>query len=97
MLKLGVVTPDGWLVTAQLYVRFDSPPSSAPSTLRLVVVPVTVPGEAAAGVATVGAWLPEPPLTVNWVSQVPHEPPLRAYSLAAQKVEAAEGSMAIPA
>jgi hypothetical protein len=38
-------------------VRFDSPPpsESAPSTDRLVVEPVTVLGEAAAAVATVGA------------------------------------------
>jgi hypothetical protein len=37
--------------------RFDSPPPSlsAPNTDRLVVVPVTVEGEAAAAVATVGA------------------------------------------
>ena len=38
-----------------MYLRFDSPPSSAPRTLRLLVAPVTVAGEAAAAVWTVGA------------------------------------------
>src|SRR5690348_529326 len=35
--------------------RFPSPPSSAPSALRPVVVPVTGDGEAAAGMANTGA------------------------------------------
>src|SRR5262249_33957201 len=97
MLNVGVVTPEGWTMTAQLYGRFDSPPSSAPKTLNPVVVPVTGLGEALAGVATVGGWLPLPELIVNWQSQVPHEPPLRAYSLAPQNVAEVDGSRAMPA
>jgi hypothetical protein len=41
-------------VADQAYVRLGSPPSSAPSTDRLVVVPVTGFGLAEAAVATVG-------------------------------------------
>src|SRR5687768_9815063 len=42
-------------VELQVYVSAPSPPSSAPRTLSDVVLPVTGLGEAAAGVATVGA------------------------------------------
>src|SRR5262245_39012661 len=44
------------LMVDQAYRRLAAPPSSAPSTLRVVVFPVTGEGEALAGVATVGAW-----------------------------------------
>src|SRR5207245_4343923 len=65
------VTPVGPDVTAHVYVRCDSPPSSAPRTVRSVVVPVVTGfGEAAAALAMVGAsfwmvtlavpWRPEP-------------------------------------
>src|SRR5207302_3274041 len=54
MLKLTAAGP---LVRLQVYARFASPPSSAPRTLRLVLVPVTGEGEALAGVATVGTAL----------------------------------------
>src|SRR5207249_11535053 len=61
------VTPLGPAVTAQVYVRCDSPPSSAPRTLRSVVVPVvTGLGDAAAAVATVGASLLMVTLAVPW-------------------------------
>jgi hypothetical protein len=40
----------------QLYVRFDSPPSSAPSTDSEAVVPADGLGEAEAAAAIVGAW-----------------------------------------
>ena len=40
--------------TLQVYVKLLSPPSSAPSTLSDVVIPVTGLGVAAAGMATVG-------------------------------------------
>ena len=56
-LKVGAVAPLGSVVAAQVYFRFASPPSSAPKTERLVVVPVTVLGVALAAVPTVGAWL----------------------------------------
>ena len=46
--------PVGWLTVYQVYVRLDSPAGSAPRTLRLVDVVVTVEGVAAAGVATLG-------------------------------------------
>jgi hypothetical protein len=48
------VPPVGTLLKLHTYVSPPSPPSSAPSTLSVPVVPVTVPGPLA-GVATVGA------------------------------------------
>src|SRR3984957_4961303 len=54
--KSGLL-PAGCVVEAQVYVRFGSPPSSAPSTLSAVVVPFTVEGDADAATATVGAAL----------------------------------------
>ena len=54
-------------MAAQLKVRLTEPPSSAGKTLRVVVVPFTGEGEAAAAVVTVGAWL----LTINtWTELV---------------------------
>ena len=53
-LTLKLTGAGGVPVAAQVYVRFDWPASSAPSTERLQVVPVTGLGEALAGVATVG-------------------------------------------
>jgi len=47
--------PVGCAVADQVYVRLDSPPSSAPKTLSAVVVAVTGFGVADAAVATVGA------------------------------------------
>src|SRR5437899_643860 len=55
-LKLGSRAPVGLARMAQVYVRFASPPSSAPRTLSVVVLPVMTAGDALAGVATVGAW-----------------------------------------
>ena len=56
-LKVGAAVPLGVVVAAQLYVRLPAPVSkSAPSAERTVVVPVTVPGAAAAAVATLGGW-----------------------------------------
>jgi hypothetical protein len=49
------VAPAGAAVAVHVYVRFGSPPSSAPKTDRAVDVPVTAPGLAAAARATVGA------------------------------------------
>ena len=80
------VTPLGPAVTAQVYVRCDSPPSSAPRTVRSVVVPlVTGFGEAAAAVAMVGAsfwmltlavpWTPEPGSVAVTVKGPPPLPP----------------------
>src|SRR5439155_20499277 len=57
------VTPLGPAVTAQVYVRCDSPPSSAPRTLRFVVVPVATGfGDPAAATATGAAscWIMPP-------------------------------------
>ena len=54
-LALNVTAAGGVPVVTHVYVRPDSPASSAPSALRLVVVPVTGFGLAAAAVATVGA------------------------------------------
>ena len=51
----GNDVPAGTVVAVQVYVRFDAPPASAPSTERTVDVPVTVPGAAVAACATVGA------------------------------------------
>ena len=53
-LNVGTGAPAGCDRAAQVYVKLDSPPSSAPSTLRLTDVPVTVLEDAAAAVATVG-------------------------------------------
>ena len=55
--------------------RLASPPSSAPSTLRLVVVPVTGVGVAEAGLDTVGGLL----ITVTLA--VPETPPLAAVTV----------------
>jgi hypothetical protein len=55
-LKVTVPGP----VADHVYVRLASPPSSAPRTLTFVVVPLTVLGDALAGVATVGGLLLEP-------------------------------------
>ena len=54
LFALKVTAAGGVPVVAQLYVRFASPPLSAPNTLSVVVVPVTGLGIAAAAVATVG-------------------------------------------
>jgi hypothetical protein len=61
-----------------VYVRFDSPPPSlsAPSTDRLVVVPVTVVGDAPAAVATVGA------ASVTVTVALPLTLPLLAFTVA---------------
>ena len=70
-LKATVAGP----VALQVYVRAASPPSSAPSTLRLVVVPVTGLGVAFAGVAMVGGWLvPPETVTVTLFSTLPPAP-----------------------
>src|SRR5207245_4261641 len=61
------VTPVGPDVTAHVYVRCDSPPSSAPRTVRSVVVPVVTGfGEAAAALAMVGASFWMVTLAVPW-------------------------------
>ena len=52
----ATVAPAGTLKALQAYERFAWPRLSAPSTLKFVVVPVTVDGLAAAAVATVGDW-----------------------------------------
>ena len=57
MLKLGAVAPDGKLTTVQLYVRLDSPVSSAPRTLSVVLVPAIGSSAALAGTATLGGVL----------------------------------------
>ena len=54
-LSLNVTAAGGVPVVAHVYTRVASPPSSAPRTLRFVVVAVTGLGVADAGVATVGA------------------------------------------
>src|SRR5579862_4687952 len=51
---LKLTLAGGVPVVCQKYVRFCSPPSSAPSTLSAVVVPGAGFGFALAGVATVG-------------------------------------------
>ena len=56
-LALKVTAAGGVPVAAQVYVRFASPPSSAPRALRLVVVPVAGLGLAEAALATVGGEL----------------------------------------
>src|SRR3954453_6426789 len=58
--KTGVA-PAGAATACQVYDKFASPPSSAPRTVRVVVVPITGLGEAAAACATVGAWFPVEP------------------------------------
>src|SRR5204862_201828 len=53
--NVGAVAPVGTTEANHVYVRLASPPSSPPRTLRLVVVPDTGFGEAAAAVTTNGA------------------------------------------
>ena len=60
--NVGLGAPAGLLNVVQVYVRFASPPSSAPSTLSCDLIPAEGLGEAAAGVATVGAALITVPL-----------------------------------
>ncbi len=48
------VEPAGLAVASHVYVSDDSPALEAPSTLSALLVPVTVEGEAAAAVATLG-------------------------------------------
>ncbi len=81
------VEPAGLAVASHVYVRFDSPPSSAPSTLNALLVPVTVDGDADAAVATVGAAL------VIVTLAVPLIPPLDAWTVA---VPAAPGAVYNP-
>src|SRR5258708_37028958 len=50
-----VTAAGGVPVVVQVYVRFDSPPSSAPKALRFVACPVTGLALAEAGGTTVGA------------------------------------------
>lgn len=47
--------PVGLVCTLQVYTRLEAPPSSAPRTESVVVVPETVDGVEVAGEATVGA------------------------------------------
>jgi hypothetical protein len=75
LFPLGLKLTDVGPVALQVYVRAASPPSSAPSTLRLVVVPVTGLGVAFAGVAMVGGWLvPPETVTVTLFSTLPPAP-----------------------
>jgi hypothetical protein len=53
-LELKVTAAGGVPVVDHVYVKADSPPSSLPSTLSCVLVPMTGEGEAAAGEAIVG-------------------------------------------
>jgi hypothetical protein len=55
----------------QLYVRAGSPASSAPRVESAVVAAVTTPGEAAAGVAMVGAEFPAEMMTTDAVPDLP--------------------------
>ena len=64
-------------MVAHVYVRFDSPLSSAPSTDSVVVVPVTGLGLAEAGVAIVGGLFG----TVTVTLAVPFTPPLAAVTV----------------
>jgi len=57
-----------------VYARLASPPSSAPSTLKEAVVPVTVAGDAEAAAATVGAAL-EPRRRAVRVNTIPYPLP----------------------
>src|SRR2546427_491846 len=66
-LKLTAAGP----LADHVYVRFASPPSSAPRTVNCVELPVTGFGFAAAGCATVGA-----PFTVTFRACVPLAPPV---------------------
>jgi hypothetical protein len=78
--KVGFAAPAGTPVAAHVYVRFESPPPSlsAPRTERLVLVPVTVLGEAAVAVATVGVAsvtaMLAVPLTLPLVAVIVAEP-----------------------
>jgi len=71
-LNVGSEAPWGFDVTVHVYVRFDSPASSAPKTERVVDDPATVLSAAEAAVATVGVWFS----TVTTVC--PLTPPLAA-------------------
>src|SRR5262245_21565032 len=59
-LALKLTGAGGAPANDQVYVRLASPPSSAPRTLKDVVLAVTVDGVAAAGEATVGGCVSDP-------------------------------------
>src|SRR4029453_12825190 len=69
-LWLKLTGAGGVPVVVQVDARFDSPPSSAPRTLRTVFAPVTGLGDADAAVATVGFWFTCTPVNVA-VQSVP--------------------------
>jgi hypothetical protein len=56
-LKVGAAAPEGQ-VTAQVYVKLDSPPTSAPKTDKVAIVPLDQI-RAAAAVFAVGGGFPE--------------------------------------
>ncbi len=77
-LALKVTAAGGVPLVAQVYVRFASPASSAPSAPRPVVVPATGFGLAAAAVAMVGA-----AFGTKGERQMPESVPAKTLSLVA--------------